>query len=40
MIGAVLLVVPAVPGSTRAERLSRPGWTVASDWYLGPPAAT
>ena len=40
MMGAVLLIVPAVPGSARAERLSRPGWSVASDWYLGRPAAT
>ena len=37
MMGAVLLIVPAVPGSARAERLSRPGWSVASDWYLAGP---
>ncbi len=38
-MGAVLLIVPAAPGSSRSERLaSRPGWTVASDWYLGRPA--
>jgi hypothetical protein len=37
-MGAVLLVVPAAPGSERAARLGkRPGWSVASDWYLGRP---
>ena len=37
--GAILLVVPATPGSARAHELRRPGWSVASDWYLGRPAA-
>ncbi len=37
-MGAVLLIVPAAPGSERAEAIGkRPGWTVASDWYLGRP---
>jgi hypothetical protein len=37
-MGAVLLIVPAAPGSERAGRLgNRPGWTIASDWYLGRP---
>jgi hypothetical protein len=37
-MGAVLLIVPAAPGSDRSELLARrPGWTVASDWYLGCP---
>jgi hypothetical protein len=37
-MGAVLLIVPAAPGSERAARLGkRPGWSVASDWYLGRP---
>jgi hypothetical protein len=31
-------IVPAAPGSRRSDRLARhPGWTVASDWYLGRP---
>jgi hypothetical protein len=34
-LGAVLLVVPAVPGTARARELSGPGWHVASDWYVG-----
>jgi hypothetical protein len=36
-LGAVLLVVPAVPGTARARELSGPGWHVASDWYVGRP---
>jgi hypothetical protein len=39
-IGAVLLVVPVVPvppGSGPAG-LDQPGWSVASDWYVGQPA--
>jgi len=36
-LGAVLAVVPAVPGSARAGELARGGWEVASDWYLGWP---
>ncbi len=39
-LGAVLLVVPAAPGSARARELDGCGWHVASDWYLGPPSAT
>jgi hypothetical protein len=31
-VGAVLLVVPAVPGPARARELFGPGWDVASDW--------
>jgi hypothetical protein len=31
-VGAVLLIVPAVPGPARAAELSGPGWDVASDW--------
>jgi hypothetical protein len=38
-IGAVLLVLPAKPGTDRASDLQRRGWTVASDWYQGRPAA-
>ncbi len=38
-LGAVLLIVPAAPGQPPAG-LDRPGWSVASDWYLGQPAAT
>jgi hypothetical protein len=36
-LGAVLLVVPAVPGTARAREVSGPGWQVASDWYTGRP---
>ena len=37
-LGAVLLVLPAVPGSRWSDRVADiPGWTVASDWYLGRP---
>jgi hypothetical protein len=37
-MGAVLLIVPAAPASARAAAIARsPGWTVASDWYLGRP---
>jgi hypothetical protein len=39
-LGAVLLVVPAAPGSARARGLAGCGWHVASDWYFGPPSAT
>jgi hypothetical protein len=31
-VGAVLLIVPAVPGLARARELSGPGWDAASDW--------
>jgi hypothetical protein len=37
-LGAVLLVVPAAPGSARAGELAGCGWHVASDWYFGPPS--
>jgi hypothetical protein len=38
-MGAVLLIVPAAPASARAAAIARsPGWTIASDWYLGRPA--
>ena len=37
MMGAVLVIVPATPGSARAGQLRSPGWSVASDWYLGRP---
>jgi hypothetical protein len=40
MMGAVLVIVPATPGSARAGKLRSPGWSVASDWYLGRPAPT
>ena len=37
-MGAVLLIVAAGPGTGRAAIMARnPGWTVASDWYLGRP---
>ena len=37
-LGTVLLVLPAVPGSRWSDRVADlPGWTVASDWYLGRP---
>ena len=37
-LGAVLLVLPAAPGSRWSDRVADiPGWTVASDWYLGRP---
>lgn len=36
-LGAVLLVVPADPGSARARELAGRGARVASDWYLGQP---
>jgi GNAT superfamily N-acetyltransferase len=39
-MGAVLLIVPAAPASARAAAIARrPGWSVASDWYLGRPGA-
>jgi hypothetical protein len=39
-MGAVLVIVPATPASARAAAIARrPGWTVASDWYLGRPGA-
>ena len=37
--GAVLLVVPAAPGSAHARELAGRGWAGASDWYFGPPSA-
>jgi hypothetical protein len=37
--GAVLLVVPAPPGSAHARDLAGRGWAVASDWYFGLPSA-
>jgi len=37
--GAVLLVVPAPPGSAHARELAGRGWAVASDWYFGLPSA-
>jgi hypothetical protein len=36
-LGAVLAIVPAIPGTARAGKLQRHGWSVASDWYLGWP---
>jgi hypothetical protein len=36
--GAVLAVIPAVPGSAAADQLHRAGWSVAPDWYAGWPA--
>lgn len=36
-LGAVLAVIPAVPGTAPSEALPRKGWTIASDWYLGWP---
>lgn len=36
-LGAVLLVVPAIPGTARAREVSGPDWQVASDWYVGRP---
>jgi hypothetical protein len=39
-LGAVLLVVPAAPGSAQSTALDRLGWSVASDWYLGQPSAS
>jgi hypothetical protein len=36
-LGAVLAVIPAVPGTALAEALPRKGWTIASDWYVGWP---
>jgi hypothetical protein len=38
-LGAVLAIIPASPESARASELSRLGWSVASDWYLGWPVA-
>jgi len=35
--GAVLAVLPAAPDPALAPELSRRGWHVASDWYLGIP---
>lgn len=37
-MGAVLAIVPAAPGAAREQQLTRRGWTVASQWYLGTPA--
>jgi hypothetical protein len=39
-MGAVLLVLPATPGTGRAGELQRRGWTVASDWYQGRPVSS
>src|ERR1700677_3434848 len=39
-LGAVLLVVPAAPGSAQSIALDRLGWSVATDWYLGQPSAS
>ncbi|MBV9381765.1 MAG: hypothetical protein JOY82_19030 [Streptosporangiaceae bacterium] len=36
-LGAVLAVIPAIPGTAPSRTLSRKGWTIASDWYLGWP---
>jgi hypothetical protein len=36
-LGAVVAVVPAVPGSGRAADLRERGWHIASDWYVGWP---
>lgn len=36
--GAVLAVLPVAPGAAREQQLTRCGWTVASQWYLGTPA--
>jgi hypothetical protein len=39
-MGAVLVVLPAAPGTGLAGDLHGRGWTVASDWYQGRPALT
>jgi hypothetical protein len=39
-MGAVLLVVPAAPGSARSADLQQRGWSVASAWYVGRPRPT
>jgi hypothetical protein len=39
-LGAVLAIVPAIPGSGHAVELQRHGWSIASDWYLGWPLVT
>jgi hypothetical protein len=31
-LGAVLLVVPAIPGTAGGREVSGPGWQLASDW--------
>jgi hypothetical protein len=36
-LGAVLAVIPAVPGTAPSGALPQKGWTIASDWYLGWP---
>jgi hypothetical protein len=36
-MGVVLAVFGAAPETVRRDELSRLGWTVASDWYLGCP---
>jgi hypothetical protein len=36
-LGAVLAIIPAAPGTAFSSTLSREGWTIASDWYLGWP---
>lgn len=38
VLGAVLAIIPAPPGTVRAGQLAQHGWSVASDWYLGWPA--
>jgi hypothetical protein len=39
VLGAVLLIVPAAPGTPRSAELDRtPGWNAASDWYDGQPS--
>lgn len=38
-MGALLLIIPVPVDSPRAAELPGLGWTVASDWYLGQPAA-
>lgn len=35
--GAVLAIIPAVPGTARARELHQKSWNVASDWYRGWP---
>jgi hypothetical protein len=38
-LGAVLAIVPAAPGTIRADELQQQGWRVAPDWYLGSPVS-
>lgn len=37
VLGAVLAIIPAAPGTRRARELQQQGWEVAPDWYLGVP---